>query len=157
MLIMTGLRSDEAKGLLESQLAGEISRSRMILERFIIGTIVTALLLVLGGASFGLIPRATIAVTWFIYRMMYFTVLLSDALKIPQWMLNIRPFIGTPRVPYQAFNASVFGYLAASIIFVVIGMIGLRNRECAKIRYFGKTSQITNCHLATMSLPPNKH
>jgi len=168
MLIMTGLRSDEAKGLLESQLAGGISRNRMILERFIVGTVATALLLVLGGASFGLsygavandmsqvgklaidaliylpgimaitsvvvllfglIPRATIPVTWFIYGMMYFAVLLSDALKLPQWVLNIMPFIGTPRVPYQDFNASVFGYLAAAIVFVAIGMIGLRNRD----------------------------
>jgi len=168
MLIMTGLRSDEAKGLLESQLAGGISRDRMILDRFIVGTASTALLLVLGGASFGLsygavandmsqvgklavdaliylpgimaitgvvvllfglIPRATIPVTWFIYGMMYFVVLLSDALKIPQWVLNIIPFIGTPRVPYQDFNASVFGYLAAAIVFVALGMIGLRNRD----------------------------
>ncbi len=168
MLIMTGLRSDEAKGLLEAQLSGGISRNRMILERFIVGTVVTALLLVLGGASFGvsygavandmsqvgklaidaliylpgimaitsvvvllfgLIPRATIPVTWFIYGMMYFAVLLSDALKVPQWVLNIMPFIGTPRIPYQDFNASVFGYLAAAVVFVVIGMIGLRNRD----------------------------
>lgn len=168
MLIMTGLRSDEAKGLLESQLAGGISRSRMILERFIVGTAVTALLLILGGVSFGLsygavandmsqvgklaidaliylpgimaitsvvvllfgfIPRATIPVTWFIYGMMYFAVLLSDALKLPQWVLNIIPFIGTPRIPYQAFDASVFGYLAAAIIFVLLGMIGLRKRD----------------------------
>jgi ABC-2 type transport system permease protein len=168
MLIMTGLRSDEAKGLLELQLSGGISRSRMMLERFIVGTVVTALLLVLGGASFGLsygaatndmsqvgrlaidaliylpgimaitsvvallfgfIPRATISITWFIYGLMYFAVLLSDALKIPQWVLNIMPFIGTPRVPYQDFNASVFGYLAAAIAFVALGMIALRNRD----------------------------
>jgi ABC-2 type transport system permease protein len=168
MLIMTGLRSDEAKGLLESQLAGGISRNRMILERFIVGTVVTALLLILGGASFGLsygavandmsqvgrlaidaliylpgimaitsvvvllfglIPRATIPVTWFMYGMMYFAVLLSDALKLPQWMLNIIPFIGTPRIPYQSFDASVFGYLAAAIIFVLLGMIGFRKRD----------------------------
>jgi ABC-2 type transport system permease protein len=168
MLIMTGLRTDEAKGLLESQLAGGISRGRMVLERFIVGTVATALLLVLGGASFGLsygavandmsqvgrlaidaliylpgimaitsvvvllfgfIPRATIPVTWFIYGMMYFAVLLSDALKIPQWVLNIMPFIGTPRIPYQDFDAIVFGYLTAAIIFVALGMIGLRNRD----------------------------
>jgi ABC-2 type transport system permease protein len=171
MMIMTGLRSDEAKGLLEAQLAGGISRGRMVIERFIVGTVMTALLLLLGGASFGLsygavandmsyagrlaidaliylpgimaitsvvallfglIPQATIPVTWFIYGMMYFAVLLSDALKLPQWVLNIIPFIGTPRIPYQDFNASVFGYLAAVILFVVIGMIGLRKRDIPK-------------------------
>lgn len=54
MLIMTGLRSDEAKGLTESQLAGTISRDRIILDRFVVGTCATALLLILGGFSFGL-------------------------------------------------------------------------------------------------------
>lgn len=168
MLIMTGLRSDEAKGLTEAQLAGGISRSRLILERFVVGTIATALLLILGGASFGLsygavaddmsqiwrmaidsliylpgimaimgvivllfglIPRATIPVTWFIYGAMYFCVLLSDALKLPEWAANMIPFIGTPRIPYQDFDVSVFGYLAAAIIFVLLGMIGLRRRD----------------------------
>lgn len=168
MLIMTGLRSDEAKGLAEAQLAGGISRDRIILERLVIGTIATALLLMLGGASFGLsygavakdmsltwklaidsliylpgilaiisvivllfglIPRATIPVTWFIYGAMYFGVLLGDAVKAPDWVKNIIPFIGTPKIPYQDFNASVFGYLAAAIIFVLLGMLGLRKRD----------------------------
>lgn len=171
MLIMTGLRSDEAKGLTEAQLAGGISRGRIVLERFAVGTAATALLLILGGASFGLsygvvandmsqigklaidslvylpgimaimgvivllfglIPRATIPVTWFIYGAMYFDVLLSDALKLPKWAANIMPFIGTPRVPYQDFNASVFGYLAAAVVFVLLGMIGLRGRDVPK-------------------------
>lgn len=168
MLIMTGLRSDEAKGLTESQLAGTISRDRIILDRFVVGTCATALLLILGGFSFGLaygavandmsqtwklaidaliylpgimaimgvivllfglIPRATIPVTWFLYGAMYFDVLLSDALKLPKWAANIMPFIGTPRIPYEDFNASVFGYLAAAIIFVLLGIIGLRRRD----------------------------
>ena len=168
MLIMTGLRSDEAKGFTEAQLAGGISRYRIILERFVVGTVATALLLILGGASFGLtygavandmsqtwklaidalvylpgimaitgvvvllfglIPRATIPVTWFIYGLMYFAVLLGDAVKAPDWVKNIIPFIGTPKVPYQDFNASIFGYLAAAIIFVLLGMISLRKRD----------------------------
>lgn len=168
MLIMTGLRSDEAKGLTEAQLAGGISRGRLILERFVIGTAATALLLILGGASFGLsygavandmpqtwklaidaliylpgilaimgvvvllfglIPRATIPVTWFIYGAMYFGILLSDALKLPKWAANIIPFMGTPRMPYQDFDVSVFGYLAAAIIFVLLGIISLRKRD----------------------------
>lgn len=168
MLIMTGLRSDEAKGLTESQLSGGISRVRIILDRFMVGSCVTALLLILGGFSFGLtygavandmsqtwklaidamiympgimaimgviallfgfIPRATIPVTWFLYGAMYFDVLLSDALKLPKWAANIMPFIGTPRIPYQGFDVSVFGYLAAAIIFVLLGMIGLLKRD----------------------------
>lgn len=168
MLIMTGLRSDEAKGLTESQLSGGISRDRLILDRFVVGSCATALLLILGGFSFGLsygavandmsqtwklaidaliylpgimaimgvivllfglIPRATIPVTWFLYGAMYFDVLLSDALKLPKWAANIMPFIGTPRIPYQKFDASVFGYLAAAVIFVLLGMIGLRKRD----------------------------
>jgi ABC-2 type transport system permease protein len=168
MMIMTGLRSDEAKGLTESQLARGISRDRLILDRFLVGSCATALLLILGGFSFGLsygavandmsqtwklaidalvylpgimaimgvivllfglIPRATIPVTWFLYGAMYFGVLLSDALKLPKWALNIMPFMGTPRIPYQDFDASVFGYLAAAIIFVLLGMLSLRKRD----------------------------
>jgi len=168
MLIMTGLRSDEAKGLTESQLAGGISRVRIILDRFVVGSCAAALLLILGGLTFGLsygavandmsqtwklaidaliylpgimaimgvivllfglIPRATIPLTWFLYGAMYFDVLLSDALKLPKWAANIMPFIGTPRIPYQDFDVSVLGYLAAGIIFVLLGMIGLRRRD----------------------------
>lgn len=168
MLIMTGLRSDEAKGLTEAQLSGVISRGRIILDRFVLGSCVTALLLILGGFSFGLtygavandmsqmwklaidaliylpgimaimgviallfglIPHATIPVTWFLYGAMYFDVLLSDALKLPKWAANIMPFIGTPRIPYQGFNASVFGYLAVAIIFVLLAIISLHKRD----------------------------
>lgn len=168
MLIMTGLRSDEVKGLTESQLAGGNSRVRIILDRFVVGSCVTTLLLILGGFSFGLtygaavndmsqtwklaidaliylpgimaimgvivllfglIPRATIPVTWFLYGAMYFDVLLSDTLKLPKWVVNIMPFIGTPRVPYQSFDTSIFGYLAAAIIFVLLGTMGFCKRD----------------------------
>jgi len=168
MLIMTGLRSDETKGLIETQLAGSISRSRMVLERFAIGTVATAFLLILGGASFGLsygsvindmsqiwrmaiaaliylpgimaivgvvvllfglAPRATIPVTWFVYGLMYFAVLLLDTLKLPDKVAYIFPFNGTPKVPGEAFSPIVFAYLAAAIVFVVIGIFGLQKRD----------------------------
>lgn len=171
MLIMTGLRSDEAKGLTEAQLSGVLSRGRIILDRFVLGCCVAALLLMLGGFSFGLtygvvandlsqtwklavdaliylpgimsimgviallfglIPHATIPVTWFLYGAMYFDILLSDALKLPKWAANSMPFIGTPRMPYQDFNACVFGYLAAAIIFVLLAIISLHRRDVPK-------------------------
>lgn len=168
MMIMTGLRSDEVKGLTESMLSRGISRRRMVLDRFVVGSCATALLLMLGGASFGLaygaaakdlsqtyklaldalvylpgimaimgvigvlfglIPRATIPVTWFLYGAMYFDVLLSDALKLPKWAANIMPFIGTPRVPYENFNVGVFGYLAAAVLFILFGIMSLQRRD----------------------------
>lgn len=168
LTIMTGLRSDEARGLSEAMLAGKLSRHRIVLERFAIGTASAALLLVLGGASFGLsygaaandlsqtgrlaadalvylpgimaimgvvvllfgvLPRAAIPVTWFLYGAMYFAVLLIDSLKLPEWAANIIPFIGTPRMPAQDFQASVFGYLAAAILFLLLGILGFRKRD----------------------------
>jgi len=53
MQIMTGLRSDEAKGLTESQLAGRMSRGRLIIERLAVACFAAVLLLLLGGLSFG--------------------------------------------------------------------------------------------------------
>lgn len=168
MQIMTGLRSDEAKGLTESQLAGGMSRYRLVLERVVVSCCVLALLLLLGGVSmgasygavakdmsqawklaadaliylpgimavmgivvmlFGFIPRATIPVTWFLYGAMYFDVLLGDALKLPNWVTHIMPFTGTPRIPYDSFNASVFGFVAAAVVFILLGMLGLRKRD----------------------------
>ena len=166
MQIMTGLRSDEAKGLTESQLAGGMSRSRLVLERLAVSFVLLVLLLMLGGLSmgvsygavakdmtqtwklaadaliylpgimavmgivvllFGFIPRATIPVAWFLYGAMYFDILLGDAL--PKWVTRILPFTGTPRVPYDSFNASVFIFAAAAVVFIVLGMFGFRKRD----------------------------
>ena len=168
MQILTGLRSDEAKGLTESQLSGGMSRYRLTLERVAVSCCVLALLLLLGGffmgvsygavakdmsqswklaldalvylpgiltvmgivvLLFGFIPRATIPVTWFLYGVMYFDVLFGDTMKLPNWVTHIMPFTGTPRIPYQSFNASVFGFAAAAVVFILLGMLGLRKRD----------------------------
>ena len=175
MFIMTGLRSDESKGLTEVILAGAMSRNRLILERYIIATVSTVLLLILGGASFGMsygaalddmsqigrctadaliylpgimaitgfivllfgwIPSATIPVTWFIYGFMYFAVLLIRDLNLPNEVVNIIPFMGTPKlpalIPSDGSNGAtiyVFAYLVAAIVFVVVGLVGLRKRS----------------------------
>lgn len=59
--IMTGLRSDEAKGLTELQLSGGMSRYRLILERVVVSCCMLALLLLLGGffmgASYGAVAK----------------------------------------------------------------------------------------------------
>ena len=168
MQMMTGLRSDEAKGLTESQLAGGMSRRRLVLERAVVSCCALALLLLLGGVSmgasygavakdmsqvwklaldalvylpgisavvgivvllFGFIPRATIPVTWFLYGVMYFDVLFGDTLKLPNWVTHMMPFTGTPRIPYESFNASVFGFVAAAVLFILLGILGLRKRD----------------------------
>ncbi len=168
MLIMTGLRSDEANGLTEVMLAKGISRTRIIMDRFIIGSCLAAIMLLLGGLScgftygaaandmsqtwrlafdaliylpgimailgvivllFGYFPRTTIPAAWFLYGLMYFAVLLSDALKLPDWVLNILPFIGTPKVPYESYSASVFGYLIGAVVFLVLGIAGVKKRD----------------------------
>lgn len=166
--IMTGLRSDEAKGLTEAQLAGGLSRARLVLEHLAVAFASAAALLLLGGASFGasygasvddpsqiwrlalnalvylpgimavtgitvvlfgFAPRATIPVTWALFAGMYFHVLLSDALNLPDWLSDILPFTGTPRLPYEDFNSSVFGFAAAAIVLIVLGIFGLKKRD----------------------------
>lgn len=168
MFIMIGLRTDETKGLIEAQLAGSVSRYKLVLERYVIGVIATVFLLVLGGASvglsfgaanndmsqigklaldaliylpgimaitsvtvllFGLVPRATIPVTWFIYGLMYFAVLLIDQNKAPKGVIYLFPFLGTPKIPGASFDPIVIVYLAVAILFVAIGMISLRKRD----------------------------
>lgn len=168
MFIMIGLRTDEVKGFTEAQLAGSVSRYKMVLERYVIGIILTAFLLVLGGASmglsfgsanndmsqvgklaldaliylpgimaitgvtvllFGVFPRATIPVTWFIYGLMYFAVLLIDQSKTSKAVVYLFPFLGTPKIPGMSFDPIVIVYLAVAIVFVTIGVMGLRKRD----------------------------
>jgi len=166
--IMTGLRSDEAKGLTEVQLAGGLSRVRLVLNRITVASAAAAALLLLGGASFGasygasvndpsqiwrialdalvylpgimaiigvtavlfgFAPRAAIPVTWALFAAMYFHVLLSDALGFPDWLSDILPFTGTPRLPYEDFSTSVFGFAAAVVVLIALGIIGVRRRD----------------------------
>ncbi|MEL7565893.1 MAG: hypothetical protein AAGU27_13530 [Dehalobacterium sp.] len=166
--IMTGLRSDEAKGLTEAQLAGGLSRTGLVLERLAVAFVAAAVLLLLGGASFGasygaavddtsqvwrlsldalvylpgimavigitvvlfgFAPRAAIPVTWALFAAMYFHVLLSDALNLPAWFSDILPFTGTPRLPYEDFSASVFGFAVAAVVFIALGIMGLKKRD----------------------------
>ena len=166
--IMTGLRSDETKGLTESQLAGGLSRYSLLLGRLGVAFAVTILLLLLGGAAFGasygasvddfsqvwrlaldalvylpgimsivgitvmlfgFAPRATISVSWVLCTAMYFQVILNDALGFPDWVSDILPFTGTPMLPYEELNASVLGFGAAAVVFISLGLIGLRKRD----------------------------
>ena len=166
--IMAGLRSDEAKGLTESQLAGGISRWRLVLERLAVSVGVMVFLLLLGGFTmgasygavandmsyagklvegaliyapgimavvgfavllFGFLPRATIPVTWFAYGAMYFILLASDAMRLPEWVKNVMPMTGTMRIPLGTFDAAVLWFAAAAVAFIVLGMIGLRKRD----------------------------
>jgi ABC-2 type transport system permease protein len=168
MQIFTGLRSDEAKGLTEAQLAGGVSRVGLVLERIAVAFCSAAVLLLLGGASFGasfgasvndmsqfwrisldalvylpgimmiigigalffgFAPRATIPVLWALYAAMYFHVIISDALNLPDWVNNMLPFTGTPMLPYEKFSASVFWFAAAAVVFILLGIIGLRKRD----------------------------
>jgi putative exporter of polyketide antibiotics len=48
---------------------------------------------------------------------------------LPDWLSDILPFTGTPRLPYEDFSASVFGFVAAAVIFIALGIMGLRKRD----------------------------
>lgn len=54
------LRTDEANGIVETQLAGALSRTRWALERLLIPAIGTAILLLLGGGLLGAVYGSTV-------------------------------------------------------------------------------------------------
>jgi len=54
------LRTDEASGIVEAQLAGALSRTRWALERLLIPAVGSAVLLLLGGAGLGAVYGSTI-------------------------------------------------------------------------------------------------
>jgi len=54
------LRTDEASGIVETQLAGGLSRTRWALERLLIPAVGSAVLLLLGGAGLGAVYGSTI-------------------------------------------------------------------------------------------------
>lgn len=59
----TSLRTDEANGIVETQLAGALSRTRWALERLLIPVVGSAVLLLLGGAVFGAVYGVTVGDT----------------------------------------------------------------------------------------------
>lgn len=168
MQMVTGLRSDEAKGLTEAQLAGGLSRRALVLGRLGVAFAATVLLLLAGGATlglsygasindmsqvwrlgldalvylpgimtmtgvsvvlFGFVPRAAVPVSWGLCTAMYFQVILSDALRFPKWVSALLPFTGTPRLPYEKFGASVFGFAGAAVLLIALGILGLKKRD----------------------------
>lgn len=54
------LRSDEANGIVEPQLAGALSRARWVLQRLLIPAVGSAVLLLIGGGAMGLVYGAQI-------------------------------------------------------------------------------------------------
>lgn len=52
-------------------------------------------------ALFGWLPRLAIPLTWGVLAATYFAVLLGDALRLPQWLLDVLPFSATPYLPLE--------------------------------------------------------
>src|SRR3712207_359433 len=55
------MRTDEATGILEPQLAGAVSRTRWVLQRLLIPAVGAAVLLLVGGAGMGAVYGSLVA------------------------------------------------------------------------------------------------
>jgi ABC-2 type transport system permease protein len=54
-----------------------------------------------GVAMFGWLPRLAIPLTWGVLAAMWFVVLIGDALHLPGWLLDVLPFSATPSQPLE--------------------------------------------------------
>lgn len=87
---------------------------------------------VLGGLAFalaGLLPRL-VAVAWVVFGVYFALVELGASLQLPDWVLDLSPFRHAPQFPASDPKAlPLLALLAATLLLVVAGRIGLRRRD----------------------------
>jgi len=75
-------------------------------------------------------PRAVIPVSWAVVGAFFLLILVSDALNLPAWVLDVLPFTGTPYLPYEAMNWGTFAiFTVVAAVLWVIGLVGFRRRD----------------------------
>ena len=122
LLLLGGFTMGASYGAVANDMsyAGKLVEGALIYAPGIMAVVGFAVLL------FGFLPRATIPVTWFAYGAMYFILLASDAMRLPEWVKNVMPMTGTMRIPLGTFDAAVLWFAAAAVAFTgVIGFVGL--------------------------------
>ncbi len=83
-------------------------------------------------AVFAVLPRAAVAVAWGGLAASLMIVQLGSLLKLPQWFMNISPFIHLPAMPASDFKlAPVIWLLAIGLGLLAGGLVWLGRRDIA--------------------------
>jgi ABC-2 type transport system permease protein len=89
--------------------------------------------LAIGGLTvltFGLWPRATIAVSWGAFIFCLIVMQLQAALDLPQWIVNVSPFVHIPIAPSQSVSPMpLVSLLAIAAALAFIGFGAFRHRD----------------------------
>lgn len=90
-------------------------------------------LLVIGGAAaltFGLLPRATVALSWLVFVFCLFVSQFGELLKIPQVIVNISPFTHIPPMPSEPFAWLPATILtSAGLLLLAAALLAFRHRD----------------------------
>jgi ABC-2 type transport system permease protein len=80
-------------------------------------------------AVFGLLPEASLA-GWAALSVFVVVGFVGPILGLPQWIMDVSPFIHTPRLPGSAFTAVPLLWLTGvAVVGLVAGLAGLRRRD----------------------------
>jgi ABC-2 type transport system permease protein len=91
---------------------------------------VVVLVIGVGAAAFGLVPRLTVVLPATLTGVSYVLTLLGPALDWPSWVLNLSPFTHVSLVPADPWAAtSGLVMLAIGAALVAIGMTAFQRRD----------------------------
>jgi ABC-2 type transport system permease protein len=81
-------------------------------------------------AMFGLLPRASVAVSWTVVGLAVALNIFGQVLQLSHWVLDISPLAHVPRLPGGTVSASSLLWLCAiALALGVAGLAGLRHRD----------------------------
>jgi ABC-2 type transport system permease protein len=81
-------------------------------------------------AAFGLLPQASVAVSWTVVGIAVALNIFGQVLQVSHWVLDISPFTHVPRLPGGTVSASPLLWLSAlAVAFAVAGLAGLQRRD----------------------------
>lgn len=82
--------------------------------------------------SFGLLPRATIAVAWSAFGFCLLISQFGELLKLPQLLINLSPFTHTPALPAEPISWAPLAILAGvATALTISGLAWFRRRDIA--------------------------
>ncbi|MGV1005584.1 MAG: ABC transporter permease [Candidatus Nanopelagicales bacterium] len=81
-------------------------------------------------ALFGWVPRLAVALTWGVLAAMWVVLLVGEALRLPEWLMNLLPFSATPYVPLYPLRWMPLTLLAlAAIALTAVGLRRYQQRD----------------------------